>query len=528
MIMKMKTKYLALMVTILVPLGLWGQTPNESSLAKVAEDFQKRLDRVTIDLAQHRKEVEEEKVPLTKRLAELEEKIIEARKEYDQVVRVRDSRTLDVTNLKAQIKSKEDTSNYLSNLLDEFVRNSEGRFHQSEAERYGQTIEENRNTALNANLPLEKKLQARLDSLNLLVTRLESGSGGDLFDGPAVNNKTGVVTQGKVLLLGPIGFFATEDGSQSGLADSQLNSASTVVRELPLEANPKTIRDVLFTGKGVLPVDATRGSAFKVEQTKDTVADQIRKGGPVMYPIVILGAVAVLIGLLKWVQIALVKIPSNKKVKKLLAALDAGQTAEAEAIIVKNGGHVGKMMKAASVHYKDPPTMMEEAMFECVLDAKASLGSWIPFIKIAAAVEPLLGLLGTVTGMINTFKLITIFGTGDASTFSSGISEALLTTMWGLVTAIPALLMAAFLSRKARTTLDDMEKLAVRMMNHRNHQETVRNRGADQTDVDSDEMGGGKTVTEKPISEVKTKPIPEVQVGGEDEGLSPGLAPNPV
>jgi hypothetical protein len=137
-------------------------------------------------------------------------------------------------------------------------------------------------------------------------------------------------------------------------------------------------------------------------------------------------------------------------------------------------------------------------------------------------------LLGTVTGMINTFKLITIFGTGDASTFSSGISEALLTTMWGLVTAIPALLMAAFLSRKARTTLDDMEKLAVRMMNHRNHQETVRNRGADQTDVDSDEMGGGKTVTEKPISEVKTKPIPEVQVGGEDEGLSPGLAPNPV
>ena len=110
-------------------------------------------------------------------------------------------------------------------------------------------------------------------------------------------------------------------------------------------------------------------------------------------------------------------------------------------------------------------------MFESVLDAKTRLNSWFPFIKIAAAVEPLLGLLGTVTGMINTFKLITVFGTQDASTFSSGISEALLTTEWGLITAIPCLLMAAFLARLARAALDDMEKLAVRIMNHRNARE---------------------------------------------------------
>jgi biopolymer transport protein ExbB len=110
---------------------------------------------------------------------------------------------------------------------------------------------------------------------------------------------------------------------------------------------------------------------------------------------------------------------------------------------------------------------MEETMFEKVLDAKVRLNSWIPFVKIAAAVEPLFGLLGTVTGMINTFKLITVFGTQDASTFSSGIAEALITTEWGLITAIPCLLMAAFLARKARAVIDDMEKLGVRIMNHR-------------------------------------------------------------
>jgi biopolymer transport protein ExbB len=500
------------------------QNGGASPLAAVVDDFQKRLDRVTADLAGFRAEVEAEKVPMTRKLAELEEKIIAARKEYDQVIRTRDMRTLDVTNLRAQIKSREDTTNYLSNLLDEFIRNSEGRFHQSEAERYGPVIDTKRNAALNTNLDQEQKLAARLEMLDLLVSRLESGLGGEVFPAPAVNNKTGVVTEGKVLLLGPLGFFANEDGSQRGIADSQLNSASTVIRELPASVNADAIRQVIYDGAGDLPIDATRGSAFKVEETKDTVVDQIRKGGPVMYPIVGLGIVAVLVGLLKWFHLALVKRPSNKKVKKLLAALDAGDTAAADLIVRKNGGPVGRMMRAAVRNYGQPPTMMEEAMFETLLDAKTSLNSWIPFIKIAAAVEPLLGLLGTVTGMINTFKLITIFGTGDASTFSSGISESLLTTMWGLVTAIPCLLMAAFLARKARTALDDMEKLAVRIMNHRNYQESLKTRGADSSSNDDLNVNSSEGGGESPA--LAAAPPPETSTPPPEEGGS--LAPSPA
>jgi biopolymer transport protein ExbB len=377
-------------------------------------------------------------------------------------------------------------------------------------------------------LSIQEKIQARLDLLDLLAGRLEAGLGGEVFDAPAVNNKTGVVSQGKLLLLGPLGYFATEDGTQRGLADSQLNSASTVIKELPEDVSADGIRDVIFKGEGTLPVDATRGSAFKVEQTKDTVMDQIRKGGPVMYPIVVLGIFAGLISLFKWIHIALVKRPSNKAVKKFLAALDSGEKATAEVIAKKNGGPVGKMMKAAATHYNDPPTMMEEAMFECVLDARASLNSWIPLVKISSAVEPLLGLLGTVTGMINTFKLITIFGTGDASTFSSGISEALLTTMWGLVTAIPCLLMAAFLSRKARSALDEMEKLAVRLMNHRNHQEAKRTRGVDEGDpkqMSGEQKSQNSAVT---ASAVKAAPLPEVIEGRSPSDDGPNMVPSPA
>jgi biopolymer transport protein ExbB len=89
----------------------------------------------------------------------------------------------------------------------------------------------------------------------------------------------------------------------------------------------------------------------------------------------------------------------------------------------------------------------------------------LPFIALTAAAAPLLGLLGTVTGMIKTFNLITIFGTGDAKSLSSGISEALITTALGLVIAIPALIAHGMLARMARQKLGDMEQTAVGFIN---------------------------------------------------------------
>jgi biopolymer transport protein ExbB len=80
-----------------------------------------------------------------------------------------------------------------------------------------------------------------------------------------------------------------------------------------------------------------------------------------------------------------------------------------------------------------------------------------------AAVAPLLGLLGTVTGMINTFHVITVHGTGDPRLMAGGISEALITTQLGLAVAIPVLVAAALLSRKAQRIASDMEEKAVAM-----------------------------------------------------------------
>jgi biopolymer transport protein ExbB len=74
-------------------------------------------------------------------------------------------------------------------------------------------------------------------------------------------------------------------------------------------------------------------------------------------------------------------------------------------------------------------------------------------------------LLGTVTGMINTFKLSTVFGTGDAKQLSSGISEALITTEFGLVVAIPSLIIHALLNRRSQAVMATMERMAVTFLN---------------------------------------------------------------
>ena len=98
-----------------------------------------------------------------------------------------------------------------------------------------------------------------------------------------------------------------------------------------------------------------------------------------------------------------------------------------------------------------------------LLHNKHKLDYWLGAIAITAAVSPLLGLLGTVSGMIETFKLMTLFGAGDPAAVSGGISQALVTTELGLVVAIPALLLHALLSRRVKTYYGQLESCGVNL-----------------------------------------------------------------
>ena len=108
---------------------------------------------------------------------------------------------------------------------------------------------------------------------------------------------------------------------------------------------------------------------------------------------------------------------------------------------------------------------MENAIQETILREIPPLEKYLSTMGMLAAIAPLLGLLGTVTGMINTFHMITFYGTGDPRMMSGGISEALVTTMLGLMVAIPIMFAHTMLSRKVETTIGELEEKAVSFIN---------------------------------------------------------------
>lgn len=184
-----------------------------------------------------------------------------------------------------------------------------------------------------------------------------------------------------------------------------------------------------------------------------------------MIPILVMAGLALLIALCKWVSLSMVGKPSRKQLARLYEAVRQRDHVTAQERARKLRGPAGAMLSAGADHLGESRELVEEVMYESVLTSKMKLQRLLPFIAICAASAPLLGLLGTVTGIINTFKMIEVFGSGDVQSLSGGISEALITTKFGLIVAIPSLLLHAFLSRKARGVIGHMESSAVAFVN---------------------------------------------------------------
>ena len=112
---------------------------------------------------------------------------------------------------------------------------------------------------------------------------------------------------------------------------------------------------------------------------------------------------------------------------------------------------------------------MEDGIQEQMLHELPALHRFLGTITVLGAIAPLLGLLGTVTGIIHTFTVIKTYGNSNPTFLAGGISEALITTATGLIIAIPILLMHSILSGKAATIVSDAEKYSASLLNTLSH-----------------------------------------------------------
>ena len=433
----------------------------------VGASAQKQLEASLAELAALREAIAAEKVPLGRRLTELEDELLAVRREYQQTTGKLDSRALDLSNLRLEIKSRREEKTYVSNQLSEYIRNFETRLHIVEMQRYRDVLEAAKLAPENSNLSEVEVYRAQAALVETSLERLHDALGGTRFDGSAVD-ASGLVKAGTFVLVGPAALFRSADGQTVGTVEQRLGSLEPTVLAFDSEAMSEAAAQTVSAGIGQFPLDPTLGNAHKIEATKQTLGEHISKGGVVMYPILGLFAAAMLVVLFKWIELARLPRPSSKRIEALLTAVANRHQGVAATEAAAIGGLTGEMLSVGVRHLEEPPALIEEVMYEKILTAKLKLQRFLPFVAISAAAAPLLGLLGTVTGIINTFKLITVFGSGDVKTLSGGISEALITTEFGLIVAIPSLLLHAFLSRKARGMIARMEKTAIGFINQVN------------------------------------------------------------
>ena len=117
---------------------------------------------------------------------------------------------------------------------------------------------------------------------------------------------------------------------------------------------------------------------------------------------------------------------------------------------------------ATGLRYRhETKELLEERLTAVLLRQRLHYERWLPLLAVIATAAPLMGLLGTVTGMVRTFTLITVFGTGNAGKLASGISEVLVATELGLLVAIPTLVAHGFLSQRIQKNLSLLERYAL-------------------------------------------------------------------
>jgi len=194
-----------------------------------------------------------------------------------------------------------------------------------------------------------------------------------------------------------------------------------------------------------LPIDPSRGSLLAQLQQQPTLWDRLQQGGLVGWVIVVLGTFGLLLAL--WRMIYLSRV--GRLVKAQMHNLS----------VPRDDNPLGRVIGVlgAKPQLADLETL-ELKLDEAILQETPPLEKGQGLLKLLAAVAPLLGLLGTVTGMIVTFQAITQSGGGDSRMMADGISQALVTTVLGLVVAIPLLFLHSLLASRSKGLIQVLEQ----------------------------------------------------------------------
>jgi len=434
------------MKSLLLGISLGSISLVSAQTSATLEAVKKDLRVSSKKLTEYRESVTAEKIELAQKLTTTQVELTEKRRKAKLAEMANADRKEIITKLQYEASAKTREVDFLESQIGGF----QGKFLSSLYK--GESLDPSLS-------PQDDSLNERMKLLEAGITRLEEQLGGAVIDAE-VADEEGKIQKGQIASFGPVAWFTGEASSSGSIVvDKASRNAKLIGNEVP-EINQ------LIAGKEVsLEMDLTGGKARALASISSTPLSLFQKGGAWIWPIIAVALVSLVCAVIKFLQLSKIKNPQAGWLSGLLEQVREGDTQSAGNTCSELNHPVGEVMQNALTGMHKGADVVEEIIYEQMIDVQSQLQKWLPFIAVTAAIAPLLGLLGTVSGMITTFNGLSVVGTGDPKLLSGGISEALVTTLFGLVVAIPALVLHSLLSRRSQGIVQTTEKIGLTVVN---------------------------------------------------------------
>jgi biopolymer transport protein ExbB len=434
------------------------QPEGDDSVGQLSRSAARDLAESIQELTELREQIATEKLPLSEQLTALEDRLAQLRRDHDRITRLVDEGNLEIANIKAEAKAREDELAYVGNLLDEYARTFESKVNVSELQYCGDAVETAKRAAENTTLSMTERFARQLAFADLSLKRLFDALGGMRFPGVGVD-LTGALARGQFAIVGPVALFRSDAGDAAGLVVPQSGSSNPLIR--PLEGALQTgLAALVESGEGLMPLDPSRGGALKALVQKTNLIHIFEKGGPIMWPLLLASILALGTVVERLFFLSREKLKRDPKaLERFFAAIGLGDIEGAIQIGKESKFYVVRALGYALSHRE---TSLPNALVYAQAQELKRFQRGIPILDTVITLAPLLGLLGTVTGMMGSFSLIG----GELSApgaITGGIAEALIATAFGLGIAITALLPFNFLNARMENARHEIESAATQL-----------------------------------------------------------------
>ncbi|MBH0014385.1 MotA/TolQ/ExbB proton channel family protein [Pseudoalteromonas sp. NZS100_1] len=380
--------------------------------------------------------ISKEQATLAKQIFTKQQSLSKLREQAAVNRRLADENTLSLDQLQTRLDTWQQQQQYQLNLLSRFVR---------------------QNTSNSASSNESTNNQNELLSRVISQINNQEQALYPQFKKQSVVLSNGELSQANTLQVGPVAWFSTQTPKLMGLLNLDDESNVLKVALVQSTSNDNPLDNTLNqngAGSTLLTFDPSLTHLVTSQAQQESPLEHLEKGGLWAIPIILFACFALTIALLKAAQLlrlSKIKMHSQMQLQQFFKAENSSEFA-------------GMQQQLFNLTLQsEKGQVRDDQLFNQLIHDKHKLDNFIGAIAVTAAVAPLLGLLGTVSGMIETFKMMTLFGSGDPEVVSGGIAQALITTELGLVVAIPALVLNALLSRKAKAYYSQLEGFALQL-----------------------------------------------------------------